>query len=141
MAHPAQFRWLILAAALVAMATWWGLGLPYSLYAWLLDDRQHLWVLICYGWEVPVAGGLGPLLVPQIWLRRIERRWNEVFRDPENVDPNEAAGLERRILDYPRRVAWVLLLTSLAGYALGALQLRIFAELPVAEIVKILVLG
>jgi hypothetical protein len=28
MSHPAQFRWLILAAALVAMATWWGLGLP-----------------------------------------------------------------------------------------------------------------
>jgi len=141
MSHPAQFRWLILAAALVAMATWWGLGLPYSAYAWLLDDRQWLWVLICYGWEVPVAGGLGPLLVPQIWLRRIERRWDEVFQNPERVDPSEAAALERMVLDYPRRVAWVLLFASLAGYAVGALQLRIFAELPVAEIAKVLVLG
>jgi signal transduction histidine kinase len=141
MSHPAQYRWLILAAALVAMATWWGLGLPYSLYAWLLDDRQHLWVLICYAWEVPVAGGLGPLLVPQIWLRRIERRWDEVFRDPERVDVAGAAALERAILDYPRRVGWVLVFTSLAGYAVGALQLRLFAELPMAEVVKILVLG
>jgi signal transduction histidine kinase len=141
MSHPAQFRWLILAAALVAMATWWGLGLPYSLYAWLLDSQQQLWVLICYGWEVPVAGGLGPLLVPQIWLRGIERRWDQVFQDPERVDPAEAAALERMILDYPRRVAWVLLFTSLIGYAVGALQLRIFAELSVAEIVKVCVLG
>ncbi len=141
MSHPAQYRWLILAAALVAMATWWGLGLPYSLYAWLLDSQQKFWVLVCYAWEVPVAGGLGPLLVPQIWLRRVERRWNRVFHDPERVDPTEAAALERMILDYPRRVAWVLLFTSLAGYAVGALQLRIFAELSVAEIVKILVLG
>ena len=141
MSHPAQFRWLILAAALVAMATWWGLGLPYSLYAWLLDSQQKFWVLVCYAWEVPAAGGLGPLLVPQIWLRRIERRWNHVFRDPERVDPSEAAALERMILDYPRRVAWVLLFTSLAGYAVGALQLRIFAELSIVEIGKVLVLG
>ena len=76
MSHPAEYRWLIVAAALVAMATWWGLGLPYSWYAWLLDAEQQRWVLICYAWEVPAAGGLGPLLVPQIWLRRIERRWN-----------------------------------------------------------------
>lgn len=141
MSHPKQYRWLILAAALVAMATWWGLGLPYSLYAWLLDDRQKLWVLICYGWEVPVAGGLGPLLVPQIWLRGLERRWDAVFGDPEGADVAGAAGLERAILDYPRRVAWVLVITSLAGYAVGAFQLRVFAELPVAELAKIMVLG
>src|SRR5580765_5144339 len=131
--HPAQYRWPIVAAALVAMATWWGLGLPYSLYAWLLDDKQKLWVFICYAWEVPVAGGLGPLLVPQIWLRGIERRWNEVFRDPAHADVAGAAALERTILDYPRRVAWVLVITSLAGYAVGALQIRLFAELPMAE--------
>ena len=32
--HPASFRRSTLAAALVAMGTWWGLGLPYSLFAW-----------------------------------------------------------------------------------------------------------
>jgi len=79
--------------------------------------------------------------VPQIWLRRIERRWNEVFRDPDRVDPAAAAALERSILDYPRRVAWVLLFASLAGYAVGAFQLRVFAALPWAEVAKILVLG
>jgi signal transduction histidine kinase len=141
MSHPAQYRWLILAAALVAMATWWGLGLPYSLYAWVLDAEQLRWVLLCYAWEVPVAGGLGPLLVPQIWLRGIERRWDRVFGGPGPADPAEAAALERQILDYPRRVGWVLLITSLAGYALGALQLRLFAETPLTEIVKIFVLG
>lgn len=142
MSHPAEYRWLILAAALVAMATWWGIGLPYSLYAWLLDAEQIRWVLICYAWEVPVAGGLGPLLVPQLWLRSIERRWDRVFAGGEEpVDIGEAAALERAILDYPRRVAWVLLFTSLAGYAIGALQLRLFAETPVTELVKVLTLG
>ena len=107
----------------------------------LLDSKQWHWVLICYAWEVPVAGGLGPLLVPQLWLRRIERQWNEVFRDPAHVDAAAAAALERAILDYPRRVAWVLLFASLIGYGVGAWQLRVFAELPYADVAKILVLG
>src|SRR4029077_2702369 len=113
--HPRQYRRSILATATGATATWWGLGLPYSLFAWLLDIQQVKWVLICYAWEVPVAGALGPLLFPLLWFRNIERRWDETFR-PEGVDPVRAAALERAILDFPIRVAGVFLLTSLIGY-------------------------
>jgi len=58
----------------VALLTWWGFGLPYSMLAWLLDERQMRWTLICYAWEVPTAGFFGPVLFPQLWWRRIEHR-------------------------------------------------------------------
>src|SRR5438093_5072342 len=96
--HPARFRRPILAAAVVAMATWWGLGLPYSLFAWLLDRQQLRWVLICYAWEVPAAGALGPLLFPQRWWRAVERRWDRIFRDGGGAAPEDVAALERTIL-------------------------------------------
>src|SRR2546428_11727133 len=129
--HPREYRRSILATALVAMVTWWGLGLPYSLFGWLLDPRQLHWVLICYAWEVPVAGALGPVLFPLLWFRDIERRWDRTFRDPGMFELREAAALERAILDFPLWVAGVLVLTSLAGYAAGAVQVRLFAQLPV----------
>jgi len=93
--HPREYRRSILATALVAMATWWGLGLPYSLFGWLLDEKQLSWVLICYLWEVPVAGALGPVLFPLLWFRDIERRWDATFANPEAVDAAAAAALER----------------------------------------------
>ncbi|HZP42051.1 MAG TPA: ATP-binding protein [Candidatus Binatia bacterium] len=122
------------------MATWWGIGLPYSVFAWLLDAQQLRWVLICYAWEVPVAGVLGPLLFPLLWWRAIERRWDAVFAgaDPE---PGTIAALEAALLDFPLRVAWVFVITSLVGYGIGALQVRLFASLPLAEVYKIFALG
>ncbi len=139
--HPADFRLVIIATAVVAMATWWGLGLPYSLFAWLLDSQQLRWVLICYLWEVPVAGVLGPLLFPLYWFRAIERRWDRVFADPHAIDAADVADLEATILDFPLRVAKVFVITTLIGYGVGALQLRLFAQLPVVEIFKIAALG
>jgi two-component system NarL family sensor kinase len=138
--HPARFRRPILVAGLVAMGTWWGLGLPYSLFAWLLDAQQLRWVLICYAWEVPAAGALGPVLFPQRWWRGIERRWDAIFQSGAAA-AEDAAALERTILDYPMRVAFVLLVTSLVGYGVGALQLRWFAQLPATEVLKICLLG
>ena len=81
--HPRQFRRSILKIAVVAMATWWGLGLPYSLFGWLLDPSQLRWVLVCYAWEVPFCGLVGPLLFPLLWWRRIEARWDETVRSGE----------------------------------------------------------
>jgi signal transduction histidine kinase/ActR/RegA family two-component response regulator len=138
--HPRPLRRSILAAALVAVATWWGLGLPYSLLTWLLDDEQLRWVLICYAWEVPACGLLGPVLFPLLWFRRIERLWDAVF-GRSAADPATVSALEAALLDFPRRSAGIFLVTSLAGYGVGALQVRLFAQLPVAEVVKILALG
>ncbi len=141
LSHPRDFRRSILGTALVAMTTWWGFGLPYSLFSWLLDPVQRGWVLICYAWEVPVAGCLGPVLFPLLWFRAIERHWEHTFRDPGAIDPAEAAALEREILDFPVRVAFVFVVTSLAGYGAGAVQVRLFSQLPATEVFKIMGLG
>ena len=141
LSHPRAFRRSILGTGLVAMVTWWGFGLPYSLFSWLLDPVQLRWVLICYLWEVPVAGCLGPVLFPLLWFRDVERHWEETFRGPGGVDPARAAALEREILDFPMWVAFVLVITSLVGYGVGAVQLRIFAQTPATEVYKILALG
>ncbi|HUE30583.1 MAG TPA: ATP-binding protein [Verrucomicrobiae bacterium] len=139
--HPRNFRRSVLGAALVAMATWWGFGLPYSLFSWLLDPMQLRWVLVCYAWEVPVAGCLGPVLFPLLWFRAIERHWDHTFRDPGAVDPAEAAALEREILDFPVWVAFVFVITSLVGYGVGAVQVRLFSQLPTTEVFKVMGLG
>jgi len=141
LSHPRDFRRSVLGTALVAMATWWGFGLPYSLFSWLLDPMQLRWVLICYVWEVPAAGCLGPVLFPLLWFRAIERHWDHTFRDPGAVDPAEAAALEREILDFPVWVAFVFVVTSLAGYGVGAVQVRLFSQLPATEVFKIMGLG
>ncbi len=139
--HPAQFRRVILTVGLVAMATWWFLGMPYSVFAWLLDDRQLRWVFFCYAWEVPVTALLMPVLFPMLWLRELTERWDRAFGSGGTPNPGEVAQLERIVLDYPIRVAGILLLASMIGYGVGALQLRIFAQLPAVEVVKVLLLG
>lgn len=139
--HPRQFRRAILAVALVASATWWGLGMPYSFFAWLLDDEQARWVLFCYAWEVPFVACFVALVPPWRWLSKVERDWDRVLGAGGRGDPDAVAGLERTVLDYPIRVAGVLLVGSLTGYLAGAIQLRVFAALPWGECVKIMALG
>lgn len=104
---PAWYRWPILAAAALALGTWWGLGLPYSLFSWQLDETQLRWVLICYAWEVPAVGLLGPVLFSQLWWREIECLWRAAFDDAAAPDARNArfARLDERLLDYPRRMA------------------------------------
>jgi signal transduction histidine kinase/ActR/RegA family two-component response regulator len=140
--HPRQFRLSILAGSLVAVATWLGLGLPYSLYAWILDPFQARWVLFCYAWEVPAAGFLGPVLFPMLWLRDITRRWDALLPPrPDGGDAQEIAALEGSLLDFPHRSAVVFLVASVLGYVVGGLQLWLFAQLPAGEVVKVCLLG
>jgi signal transduction histidine kinase len=49
--------------------------------------------------------------------------------------------LDGTLLDFPRRSAVVFLLASVLGYVVGALQLWLFAQLPVGEVVKVVLLG
>lgn len=139
--HPKEYRRPIVVVALLAMATWWGIGLPYSLFAWLLDSQQRAWTLYCYFWEVPFFGLIGLVVIPQLLWRDIERRWTALETTSEAEAQRAMLALERKILDYPLLVAIVLLITSLIGYGLGALQIRWFAELPVAEAIKVCLLG
>src|SRR5690242_3519487 len=81
--HPRQYRRPIVVVALLAMATWWGIGLPYSLFAWLLDANQRWWTLVCYLWEVPIFGLVGLVLIPQSLWHDIERRWSALETAPD----------------------------------------------------------
>lgn len=139
--HPREYRRSIVAVALLAIATWWGIGLPYSLFAWLLDSEQRMWTLFCYLWEVPVFGLVGLVIIPQVLWRDIERRWTALTTTSELDKPAAMLAIERKILDYPLRVAVVLLIASLIGYGVGALQIRWFSQLPVAEAIKVCLLG
>ncbi|MEO6030114.1 MAG: histidine kinase [Candidatus Binatia bacterium] len=139
--HPRSYRRSIVAVAMLAIATWWGIGLPYSLFAWLLDAQQRSWTLICYLWEVPAFGIVGLVVIPQLLWRDIERRWTAIESPTGTIDNAAVVALERKILDYPLIVAVVLLITSVIGYGLGALQIRWFAQLPFAEAVKVCLLG
>ena len=139
--HPREYRRSIVAVAILAMATWWGIGLPYSLFAWLLDPPQRAWTLYCYLWEVPVFGLVGLVLIPQVLWRDIERRWSALATTPASESAGAMLVIERKILDYPLRVAGVLLMASLVGYGVGALQIRWFAQLPVSEAIKVCLLG
>ena len=139
--HPREYRRPIVVVALLAMATWWGIGLPYSLFAWLLDPQQRAWTLYCYLWEVPVFGLIGLVLIPQLLWRDIEHRWTALDTTSEPEVTSAMLAIERKILDYPIRVAVVLLISSLIGYGVGALQIRWFAQLPVAEAIKVSLLG
>src|SRR5262249_1091110 len=93
--HPREYRRSIVAVAILAMATWWGIGLPYSLFAWLLDPVQRSWTLICYLWEVPIFGLVGLVVIPQLLWRRIERQWTAIATTPPADLPSALLALER----------------------------------------------
>src|SRR6185369_6995863 len=97
--HPREYRRPIVVVALLAMATWWGIGLPYSLFAWLLDEQQRAWTLYCYLWEVPIFGLIGLVLIPQFLWRDIERRWTSLDTTSESDVASAALAIERKILD------------------------------------------
>src|SRR5947207_12764064 len=93
--HPRQYRRSVLATALVAMLTWSVVGLPYSLFSWSLAPVQLGWVLFCYAWEDPIAGALGPVLLPLLWFRGIAPRWDRAFGPPDGAAPGQAAVVAR----------------------------------------------
>jgi signal transduction histidine kinase len=139
----AWLGWLQLVHALAALALWrrrhalstrvkasalyWGglafwYWLPAPLYYLLtmnLDELQLTWTAFAFFWEVPVVGGAFVLAAQ--WLFPLRRA---------ATDPARAY---RRVMHYPTVVGALLFAFTLAGYAIGALQLRLFAALPLVE--------
>lgn len=102
-------------------------GIPFSGVWWLLNGAQLHWVYLCYAWEVPVIGWGGAVLLPWLLWRRIERSGKESTADA--------------VARFPVVTGWLAFLTSTIGYTLGALQIRLFAELPWLEAAKIVLQG
>lgn len=114
----------------LSIAFWWVLGIPFSTAWWLLNDLQLKWVFICYGWEVPVIGWTGAALVPW-WL------WRRLSARLERGDPSAEVMLAR----FPRTVGTAIMVTSCAGYLLGAVQISLITALPPLETFKVVLQG
>ncbi len=107
------------------LAFWYWLPAPiYYLLTMNIDELQLKWTAFAFFWEVPVVGG-GFVLAAQ---RLFPLRRRDAPRDPARV--------YREVLHYPTVVAALLFGFTLAGYTIGALQLRVFAALPLVEQAK-----
>jgi signal transduction histidine kinase/ActR/RegA family two-component response regulator len=114
----------------LSIVCWWMIGLGFSGLWWLNNSHQLAWILFCYAWEVPAIGWSGAVLVP--WLR-----WRGIGRLLATEDQQSVHHLSQ----FPRFVALSAFITSTTGYALGAIQLVVFARLPTLEAWKIAVQG
>jgi signal transduction histidine kinase len=107
------------------LAFWFWLPAPvYYLLTMNIDELQLKWTAFGFLWEVPVLGGAFVLATQRLFPRR---------RPGVAGDP---ARMYREVMRYPTVVAGLLLGFTLLGYTIGALQLRMFAALPVIEQVK-----
>ena len=105
------------------LAFWYWLPAPvYFVLTMNLDRLQLTWTALAFFWEVPVVGGAFVLAAQRLYPGR-----------RPDVEP---ARRYRDVLRYPTRVGSLLFGFTLAGYVIGALQLRVFAALPVIEQAK-----
>ncbi|MGB7211997.1 MAG: hybrid sensor histidine kinase/response regulator [Gemmatimonadales bacterium] len=123
-------RRLALRLWLTSTLCWWVVGIAFSAVWWRVNADQLRWVVICYAWEVPVVGWLGVVLGTWLLWRRMAWRHESGH-----------SGASRDIALLPRRAGLLALTVSSGGYALGAIQLRLFAALPYVEAAKVLVQG
>ena len=108
------------------LAFWYWLPAPiYSVLTMNLDELQLAWTALTFFWEVPVVGGAFVLAAQRLYPAA---RPSRPDRDP--------ARAYREVMRYPTLVAALLFVFTLAGYALGTLQLRVFAALPPIEQAK-----
>jgi signal transduction histidine kinase len=107
------------------LAFWYWMPAPvYYLLTMNIDEVQLKWTAFAFFWEVPVVGGAFVLAAQRLFpLRR-------------TAAPRDPARTYRQMMRYPTAVAALLFVFTLAGYAIGALQLRLFAALPLVEQVK-----
>jgi len=117
-------RWKAALLSWGGLAFWYWLPAPiYFLLTMNLDRLQLQWTALAFFWEVPVVGGAFVLAAQRLYPSR--RRLS-----------NDPARRYRAVMRYPTQVGTLLFVFTLLGYTLGALQLRVFAAMPLVEQVK-----
>ena len=115
------------------------LGLPYVLLSLALNEYQLRVLLIIYAWE-----GLLFLLLctylPMYWARMVPFPGGRAQRDLQ-LDLQKSGEAFSESLRYPQKLSWRLFFLVLAGFALGAAQMRFFARLDWVQVVQCLVAG
>jgi signal transduction histidine kinase len=107
------------------LAFWYWFPAPiYYLLTMNIDELQLRWTALAFFWEVPVVGGAFVVAAQRL------------FPLPRRGAAGDRARLYRAVMRYPTTVAALLFVFTLAGYTIGALQLRVFASLPLIEQIK-----
>jgi signal transduction histidine kinase len=105
----------------------WGLGFLYLVSTILFDRQQMRWELIGFAWESLLLAV--PIIVVHPLFRPLTRGVGAV-EDRDEVSDEEATRLLQLVLSYPFKASVFVFATSLAAFALVALQVRYFAALP-----------
>ncbi|MCA1813147.1 MAG: HAMP domain-containing protein [Halobacteriales archaeon] len=101
-------------------------------------NEQQLATLVEYLWELPAIGVPLAVVVPLLLLRPVARDFARMIDGEPLSDPEASA---RRILHYPKRVAWYFTPASLGAYVLGNVQSVVFTKLPWDEFWRGIPLG
>jgi signal transduction histidine kinase len=109
----------------------WGTGFLYVVSTVLFNPVQLRWELFCFTWEALAIGV--PLIVFRPMFRPIQR-YARRLEAGEPLTLEEAERCRRALLSYPFKVSVEVLVASTVAYALGALQVRYFAHLPVESV-------
>ncbi|HEY3117196.1 MAG TPA: hypothetical protein VGK54_10685, partial [Chloroflexota bacterium] len=117
------------------IALWYWLPAPiYYLLTMNLDTLQLKWTAFAYFWEVPVVGGL--FLVLAVALFKPARNLMD-----RKLVPADPAADYRWTLRHPVVMAALIVVFTILGYAIGALQIHFLGLLPTIEAFKNLVHG
>ncbi len=110
-------------------SVWYWLVAPvYQYLAMSLNSIQVTVLAFAYFWEVPVVGGLSFLFTQKLFTPL-----NDYFQTGETDDP---ADLYKQAEIFPIKAFFRNLAAGTGGYAIGAVQLRYFADLPLVECLK-----
>ncbi|MDP2641106.1 MAG: ATP-binding protein [Candidatus Yanofskybacteria bacterium] len=112
----------------------WVFAPVYFLLTINLNVLQLHWITFAFVWELPIIGGLfiGSCV---LYFRHIQQFLEGGF------SPISPQALYRRIMYFPLIVGLLTAAFMVAGYAIGGLQLVLFAHLPFVEFIKVLLNG
>ncbi len=110
-------------------SVWYWLVAPaYQALMMSLNNIQVTVLAFAYFWEVPVVGGLS-----FIFTQRLFTPLNNYFQTSQTDDPMD---LYKQAEVFPAKAFIRNLVAATGGYAIGAIQLRYFADLPMIECYK-----
>jgi methyl-accepting chemotaxis protein len=114
------------------------LGIPYILFTLEMTPEQLTYVLTIYAWEGVLFGVLCTLL-PMRWARNLTNP--DQNREPQT---GTSAHMERFIVQafrFPQKVALTVFFLILFGFAIGVLQVVLFADFNFIQSIEVVIVG
>lgn len=114
----------------ISVSIWyWGFGALYYFTTVNLNMLQTTWAGFAFIWEVPLVGGM--LIASCVILfTRIYKQFGKT------ISQHQVKQAYLLLLHYPAYVALLIFFFTFGGYLIGAVQLRVLANLPSIEFGK-----